>query len=100
VVPTDSVEVLAAVLNITVVGPTAAGFLTVRPSDATGTPVTSNLNFLAGQLIANSATVQLGIAAADLGKIEIIYSAFGASGPTTHVLVDVVGYYFRPAGSP
>ena len=41
-VPTGATGVL---LNVTVVGPTADGFLSVRPGDAAGPPTTSSLNF-------------------------------------------------------
>ena len=79
-------------LNVTVVTPTAAGFLSVRPGDATGLPSTSSLNFGAGDIVPNSVQVGLPTVGADAGKIDITYDAFGATGPTTDVLVDVVGY--------
>lgn len=93
---TGGVEAKVVILNVTVVGPTAAGFITVRPSDAAGLPTTSSLNFVAGQVVANSVTVQLGLAGADAGKIEIIFNAFEVGGPTAHVLVDIVGYFWQP----
>ena len=37
-------------------------------------------------------TVAVPTAGADLGKIEITYDALGTAGPTTDVLIDVVGY--------
>jgi hypothetical protein len=80
------------VLNVTVVGPTAAGFVSIRPADAPGVPTTSSLNFTAGDVIPNSVTVQMPTSGGDAGKIEITYDAFGQSGPTTEMLVDVVGY--------
>jgi hypothetical protein len=79
-------------LNVTAVGPTAAGFLSIRPADAPGVPTTSSLNFNAGDIIPNSVTVQVPTSGADAGKIEITYDAFGQSGPTTEILVDLVGY--------
>ena len=96
---TDGVQVVvptgatAVSLNVTVVGPSAAGFLTVRPADATGAISTSSLNFVAGQVIPNAVTVKVPTAGGDVGKIEISYDAFGVAGPTTHVLVDIVGYF-------
>jgi hypothetical protein len=54
VVPAGSTGVL---LNVTVVGPTADGFLSVRPGDATGAPSTSSLNFTAGDIVPNSVQV-------------------------------------------
>lgn len=89
VVPTGATGVI---LNVTVVGATANGFLSVRPADAPGAPTTSSLNFSANEVTPNAVTVQLPTAGADAGKIEITYDAYGAAGPTTDVLVDVVGY--------
>ncbi len=85
--------VTAVSLNVTVVGPTADGFLSVRPADATGAPTTSSLNFAAGQVIPNAVTVKVPTSGGDAGRIEITYNALGVEGPTTHILVDIVGYY-------
>ncbi|HEX2782833.1 MAG TPA: Ig domain-containing protein, partial [Ilumatobacteraceae bacterium] len=54
--PDDATAVL---LNITVDGPTSAGFVTAYPCGG-DVPLASNLNFLAGQTIANSAVVRIG----------------------------------------
>ena len=48
----------AAVLNVTAVDPTAAGFLTVFPAGIT-MPTVSNLNFTPGVIVANLVTVPL-----------------------------------------
>ena len=97
-VPAGATGVL---LNVTVVGPSAAGFLSVRPGDATGAPSTSSLNFNAGQTVPNSVQVGLPTAGANAGQIDITYDAYGAVGPTTEVLIDVVGYMVAgAAGSP
>ncbi len=85
-------------LNVTVAGPSAAGFLAVRPGDATGAPATSSLNFDAGAVVPNSVQVGLPTAGANAGKIDITYDAYGVAGPTTEVLIDVVGY-MTAAGS-
>ena len=66
--------------------------MSIRPADAPGVPTTSNLNFSAGDIIPNSVTVQVPTAGADAGEIEISYDAFGNAGPTTEILVDLVGY--------
>lgn len=88
-VPVGATGVL---LNVTVVNPTAAGFLAVRPGDATGAPSTSSLNFNAGDIVPNSVQVGLPTAGANAGQIDITSDAFGQAGPTTEVLIDVVGY--------
>ena len=89
VVPDGATSVL---LNVTSVGSTANGFISVRPADAPGAPTTSNLNFKAGNTTPNAVTVQLPTTGPDAGKIEITYDAQGVAGPTTDVLVDVMGY--------
>jgi hypothetical protein len=91
----------SVVLNVTTVGATADGFVSVRPADAPGAPTTSNLNFRAGEINPNTVIVQLPTTGPDAGEIEITYDAFGTAGPTTDVLVDVMGYTVEaPAGSP
>jgi hypothetical protein len=72
----------SVVLNVTATEPNAAGFLTVYPGNAPRPP-TSNVNYRAGQTIPNAVIVGLGPA----GTIDIYSSA------TTHVIVDVVGYF-------
>ena len=79
-------------LNVTPVASTAAGFISVRPANAAGLPSTSNVNFTVGAINPNAVLVELPVGGADDGTIEITYEAFGAAGPTTDVLVDVVGY--------
>ena len=73
----------AVALNVTVVNPSAAGFLTVWPADAPR-PDASNLNFVAGQIVPNMVTVGLSASGA--------ISLFNARG-ATDVIVDVAGWY-------
>jgi hypothetical protein len=73
----------AVVLNVTVVNPTAASALTVWP-DLENRPLSSDLNFTAGQTVPNLVVVKLSAS----GQIDI-FNAFG----TTNVIVDVVGWY-------
>ena len=96
-VPAGATGVL---LNVTAVQPTAAGFLSIRPGDAVGAPTTSSLNFLAGDIVPNAVQVGLPTAGANAGQIDITYDAFGVAGPTTEVLIDVVGYMVEGAGAP
>lgn len=79
-------------LNLTPVASTAAGFISVRPANAAGLPTTSNVNFTVGAINPNAVLVELPVGGGDDGKIEITFDAFGTAGPTTEVLVDVVGY--------
>jgi len=75
----------AVLLNVTVDRPTASGFLTVHPGGTTR-PDASNLNFVAGQSVPNAVVVGLD----DSGAIEISNSS-----GSTHVIVDVAGWYSR-----
>jgi hypothetical protein len=98
VVPPGATSVLS---NVTVVSPQSDGFIVVRPADAPGAPTTSNLDFKAGEITPNAVVVQVPTAGADAGKIEITYDAFGATGPSADVLVDVMGYTTAaPAAAP
>ena len=89
VVPAGATGVL---LNVTSVSATASGFISIRPGDATGAPTTSSLNIVAGVTVPNSVQVALPTAGPNAGKIDITYSAFDVAGPTTDVLIDIVGY--------
>jgi hypothetical protein len=89
VVPTGATGVL---LNVTAVGATANGFISIRPGDATGAPTTSSLNVTAGVTVPNSVQVSLPTAGTNAGKIDITWDALGVAGPTTDILIDVVGY--------
>ena len=60
VVPVGSTGV---VLNVTAVSPTANGFISIRPADAPGTPTTSSLNVVVGDILPNAVTVSLPTAA-------------------------------------
>ncbi|MHB8508313.1 MAG: beta strand repeat-containing protein [Candidatus Dormibacteria bacterium] len=88
-VPTKGVE--AAVLNVTVTNTAAWGFLTVFPAGAQ-VPVASNLNFVAGQTVANRVMVPL---SAD-GSVSI-YNFKG--GRSADVVVDINGW-FTDASAP
>ncbi len=85
-IPADAT---AVVLNVTEVAGNANSLLTVYPF-GTGLPRASNLNFAAGKVIANLATVTLGQG----GAIDI-YNAAG----TVNVLADVQGYFEPPAST-
>ncbi|WP_404958576.1 hypothetical protein [Streptomyces sp. 147326] len=80
--------VKAVALNVTVTGPKEAGHLIVYPGGGK-IPLASNVNFTAGQTVANSVIVPVG---AD-GSINIRNNAWAGA----DVIVDVVGYY-SPAG--
>lgn len=85
-----STGVAAVVLNVTVTGPTGAGYLTVFPG-ATTQPGASNLNFVRGQTVPNLVLVPVG---AD-GTV-----AFGAVGSSTQVIADVAGFVLSTPRTP
>ena len=76
-------DATAVFANTTATEPSADGYLTVYPNGTTA-PSTSNLNFVAGETIANLAAVGIGSG----GNVAITNFA-----GTTHVVVDVVGYF-------
>lgn len=82
----------AVVLNVTVTDPAGDGYLTVWPCTGATPPNASNLNFAAGQTIANAVIVGL----SQLGSI-----CLRTSEAATHALVDLTGVLtvdadFRP----
>jgi hypothetical protein len=86
----DSTAVGAVSLNVTSTDPTAAGFLTVWPAGL-ARPLASNLNFTAGQTVANAVPVGVD----EDGQISI----YNSSGDTD-VIVDVTGWYARSDTTP
>jgi hypothetical protein len=78
----------AVVLNVTVTNPTMDSYLTVWP-DGTQQPVVSNLNFKAGQTVANRVAVKVGSA----GRIDI----FNAAGSVS-VIADLNGSFTDTSG--
>lgn len=81
-VPASGVS--AVVLNVTVVGPTAGGFITAYP-DGTTQPTASNLNFRRGQTVPNLVVAPVG---AD-GKVDL----YNGSAGDTQLIADVAGYF-------
>jgi NlpC/P60 family len=84
-VPASGVHAVA--LNVTATEPEKAGFLTVYPCNQPR-PIASNVNYVAGHDTADAAVV--GVSATD-GSVCVFSSA------TTHVVVDVNGW-FGPLG--
>jgi TAT (twin-arginine translocation) pathway signal sequence len=77
----------AAVLNVAAVSPSAAGHLRVFPAGAP-LPNASVLNFAAGRNTPNQVIVKIGTG----GQVSIY------AGNTTHVLVDIAGYFIANDG--
>jgi hypothetical protein len=83
-----AIGVGAVAVNVTAVVPSTAGYLTVWPT-GDERPNASNLNFVPGDVVPNLAVVRVGSG----GRISI----FNETG-TTHLLVDVVGWFADNAG--
>ncbi|MFE9634318.1 PKD domain-containing protein [Streptomyces sp. NPDC006463] len=79
----------AVALNVTVTNPREAGHLTVHPAGQAA-PSTSNVNFTAGQTVANSVIVPVG----KDGEITVRNGAWAPS----DVIVDLVGTYSTASG--
>ena len=87
-VPADATAITG---NLTVVGQTKAGYLSITKTNVPN-PTTSTLNFPLGDTRANGISVPLNAG----GGLWIVYKASGGS---THVILDVTGYYRDdPAG--
>jgi hypothetical protein len=86
-------EAEAVALNVTVVSPTRAGWVTLWPFGASE-PVVSTLNFVAGEpALANGAIVPLGPHGTT--DLRIRYAMTGGPG-TGHLIFDVTGYFASP----
>jgi Laminin G domain len=81
--------VSAVLLNVTATGATRSGFITAYP-DGTVMPTASNLNFVAGQTVANLVVAPVG---AD-GSVALTNGSVGH----TSLIADVAGYYVGGAG--
>ena len=81
--------VSAVALNITAVTPSAAGYATVWPCDV-AQPDASNLNFVAGGVVANGVIAPVGPS----GRVCFFSNA------TTHFLVDIAGWFSGGTVSP
>ena len=80
----------AVTLNVTFVGPTRAGYLTIWPYSTTQ-PLVSTINAAAGEAaIANGAIVPL--TTDPTFNISVFYGVGGVAG-TTNIILDVTGYF-------
>ncbi|MFT6436106.1 MAG: hypothetical protein ACJAVI_004163 [Candidatus Azotimanducaceae bacterium] len=78
----------AAALNVTIVNPEGAGFATVWPCSAER-PLASNLNFVAGRVVANNVIAPIG----DQGNV-----CFYTNLPSD-IIVDIAGYFSGETGN-
>jgi len=85
---------IAADLTVTATDTSTPSYLTVWPAGVTQ-PLASNLNFVAGETVANNVVVALPTTGAGAGEVSI-YNANGSS----DVVVDVSGYYSTTGAAP
>lgn len=81
-----SAKPVSAIMNVTVTGPTAGGYLTVYP-DGSVRPTASNLNFVAGETVPN-------LVSSTLGPNGVFF--YNGSAGTTNVVVDLDGLFVQP----
>ena len=79
-------EAIAITANLTVVGQTSAGYLSVGPT-MSAAPLTSTLNAPRSDIRANLTTVRL----SGSGALALVWK--GSPGSTAHVILDVTGYF-------
>jgi hypothetical protein len=75
-------------LNLTAIDPTANGYIAIYPGDTTF-PMTSSVNFAAGQIRANNAVAAL----SRNGLATLTALAGPAGGMEVHLVIDVNGYF-------
>jgi hypothetical protein len=88
-IPANAIAVTG---NLTVTEQTAMGYFSLTPTQPSGVPSTSTLNFPTGDNRANAVTVPLGSDGSGHGVIWITYEAVSNSA-TAHVVFDVTGYF-------
>jgi len=90
----------AVVLNVTAVNPTAGGYVSLRPGDATGAPTVSTLNVTAGGTFPNGATITIPTTGAHAGQIQVWFEAYDTTVGSTELLIDIAGYYELASSGP
>ncbi|MGL5910693.1 MAG: hypothetical protein ACRCZP_11870 [Phycicoccus sp.] len=93
-------RITSLVVNVTATGSTGAGFLSLVQAKPSTMPATSSLNYPGGATVANLATVaastvQLG-GSGQYPRFWVVNSGSAS----THVVVDVVGFYATTSDSP
>ncbi|MGH7643884.1 MAG: hypothetical protein ACRENX_12900 [Candidatus Dormibacteria bacterium] len=89
-----STGVAAIVANVTVTDTTAASYLTAYPGSV-APPLVSNLNWSAGETVANRVIVPIGAIPSHTSGITL-YNSIG----TTDVIVDIDGYFTDGSTTP
>jgi hypothetical protein len=90
----ESTNTAAILVNFTVVTPATGGYITAYPANVADVdkPLAATVNFTAGSVIGNNATVKLNQTGS--GDDFKIYST-----SNVHVVADIVGYYSKPVAT-
>ena len=89
----------AVVVNITAIGATNGGFLTVYPGGGT-LPTAANVTYTTGQNVGNNVTVGLGPdAATSSAQSFTVYNGPATGGASVDFAADVSGYYAAGTGA-
>jgi hypothetical protein len=90
----ESTNTAAVLVNFTVVTPVTGGYITAYPGNVADVdkPLAATVNFTAGSVIGNNATVKLN--QTNTGDDFKIYST-----SNVHVVADIVGYYSKPVAT-
>ncbi len=88
----DKGSFAAAALNITVVGPTTAGYITAFPY-LSSQPTAATLNYTAGD-------IRNGLAIVRLDQTAATYEFSVYTFAQTHLVADIVGYFREPEATP
>ena len=79
----------ALVVNFTVVNPSTGGYITAFPADGSPRPLAATVNFNAGDVLGNNATLKI-----SLNSLSYAFNVYTTS--SMHLVADVVGYFNIP----
>ncbi|MGL5927750.1 MAG: hypothetical protein ACRCY8_02325 [Dermatophilaceae bacterium] len=85
-------RITAVAVTVTSTDGTASGYLSAVPDKPTTAPTTSSLNYARGSTVANLVAVR-SPQKASAGRSYPTFWIANSSGASTHVVIDVVGYY-------
>ncbi len=85
----QTTDIAALAVNLLVIVPAAEGWIAAWPV-GTSMPLVSNLNYKAGDVLANSAILKINQTTADFNVYTVA---------RTHLAMDVTGYYSKPVSA-
>lgn len=89
----QSTDMSAVVINFTVVNPATGGYITAYPfSNGPNKPTAATVNFTAGSVVGNNATLKIGRSTQPFD-----FTVYTTS--TLDLVADIVGYYAKPVAT-